>query len=199
MDRDLEKEGETPLEDFSGLLVPAKNKQALDRYEFLNCLEAEKTYFLAIRVTDKKMPFSFQWLMKVHYQMFGKVWRWAGEPRKTVKNLGVEPHQIGAAIHRFSHDLKTWESSEEDPFKISVKIHHRLVWIHPFENGNGRWARFLTNLYLYKKGLRMIYWTQSAQSYRQNYLQALRMADEDSFDALHDLQKKFQDHFQRKA
>ncbi|MBI4208502.1 MAG: Fic family protein [Deltaproteobacteria bacterium] len=37
--------------------------------------------------------------------------------------------------------------------ELSARLHHRLVWIHPFENGNGRWARLIMNIHLKKYNL----------------------------------------------
>lgn len=34
----------------------------------------------------------------------------------------------------------------------AAKLHHLLVWIHPFVDGNGRLARLLTNLRLMRAG-----------------------------------------------
>lgn len=30
----------------------------------------------------------------------------------------------------------------------AAEFHHRAVWVHPFEDGNGRWARLLANIWL---------------------------------------------------
>ena len=39
---------------------------------------------------------------------------------------------------------------KEHPVKTAAFLHHKLVEIHPFTDGNGRVARLLTNLYLMK-------------------------------------------------
>ncbi len=41
---------------------------------------------------------------------------------------------------------------KEHPIKTAAFLHHKLVEIHPFTDGNGRVARLLTNLYLMKRG-----------------------------------------------
>ena len=44
------------------------------------------------------------------------------------------------------------KDKKEHPIKTAAFLHHRLVKIHPFTDGNGRVARLLTNLYLLKEG-----------------------------------------------
>jgi Fic family protein len=58
--------------------------------------------------------------------------------------------------------------------------HHRLLWIHPFLDGNGRVARLYTDAYLRKAGLGGHgLWTASRGFARQRarYLEALAAAD----------------------
>ncbi len=33
-------------------------------------------------------------------------------------------------------------------WKPPARFHHKLVWVHPFANGNGRWARIMADAYL---------------------------------------------------
>lgn len=72
--------------------------------------------------------------------------------------------------------------------EITARLHHRLVWIHPFENGNGRWARLITNVHLKKHDLPLIEWPEKslleASNVRQKYLGALRDADHHHFESL---------------
>jgi Fic family protein len=57
---------------------------------------------------------------------------------------------------------------------------HRLVWIHPFVDGNGRTARMLTTLLLSQRGYDFKYLFQLSTYYNQvrdDYYGALRNAD----------------------
>ncbi|MCP5058573.1 MAG: Fic family protein [bacterium] len=57
---------------------------------------------------------------------------------------------------------------------------HRLVWIHPFIDGNGRTARMLTTLLLYQRGYDFKYLFELSGYYnrdRDRYYKALRSAD----------------------
>jgi len=74
------------------------------------------------------------------------------------------------------------------PDGIAARFHHRLVWIHAYPNGNGRHARLATDLPLKANGQRRFSWgSQSlidALQTRQNYVKALRAADNHDFTPL---------------
>ena len=61
-----------------------------------------------------------------------------------------------------------------DIIAISAELHHRFLLIHPFDDGNGRVARLLSNYLLLKYGYPPII-VKSAD--KANYLAALRIAD----------------------
>lgn len=65
--------------------------------------------------------------------------------------------------------------------EVAARFHHRLVWIHPFPNGNGRHARLLTDLLLAASGAEPFTWgrgdLEHAGEARERYLAALRAAD----------------------
>jgi Fic family protein len=68
-----------------------------------------------------------------------------------------------------------------DLIKVSI-AHHRFVWIHPFDNGNGRTVRLLTYAMMIKMGFkvnqgRIINPTAVFCSNRDNYYNALQQAD----------------------
>jgi len=69
------------------------------------------------------------------------------------------PVQIGVHVPPASEELNQymgWFESSFDPEKIhgttrvvaAAALHHRLAWIHPFQDGNGRVARLLTDCYM---------------------------------------------------
>ncbi len=62
----------------------------------------------------------------------------------------------------------------------SAASHHRLAWIHPFLDGNGRVARLFTHAYLIKTGLdghRLWMVSRGFAKFRDNYMSALAAAD----------------------
>ncbi|QHJ09155.1 Fic family protein [Hymenobacter busanensis] len=53
------------------------------------------------------------------------------------------------------HDLLAWYRTHRDtlhPLVLAALFHHKFVAIHPFDDGNGRMTRLLTNLLLMKAG-----------------------------------------------
>ena len=55
-------------------------------------------------------------------------------------------------------ELVTFMNKDHAPKYDLIKaalFHHRFVWIHPFENGNGRTARLLTYALMIKQGFRL--------------------------------------------
>jgi Fic-DOC domain mobile mystery protein B len=164
--RGPQEEGQIPLDDLSGLLVSVQSRQELNDLEARNSSKAHSKYLLFMKPTAK-FDLTYQFLFEMHKEMFGEVWSWAGEKRTSEKNLGVTPSKIGSEIHRFLFDFHQWKEKEWTPAKIAVRVHHRLVQIHPFENGNGRWARLVANTYLHRQGLPLIEWPQDEQFVRK--------------------------------
>ena len=70
----------------------------------------------------------------------------------------------------------------------AVRLHYRAVWIHPFSNGNGRWARLLANIWLRRHKSPLILWPEESigqeSPIRNDYLKALKAADDGDFGPL---------------
>lgn len=191
---DFDREGQTPLEDLSGLLLELRTRKELDEAEYTNNVKAVAKYLL-MNPSRHFNLLAYESLCKIHKDMFGDIWSWAGEKRKTQKSIGVLPAKIGSEIHRLHHDFNQWEDENAPPLEVSAKIHQRLTWIHPFENGNGRWARLVVNIYLHKKGFSLIEWPNHPkivqETFRPHYLSALRAADKGDFESLSNLHKEY--------
>lgn len=186
--------GETPIEDLSGLRIKAKTREELDLAEFRNNLKAVQKHLLK-RPSPKSVSLTYRGLCRIHRDMFGEVWSWAGEKRKSAKNLGAVPAKIGFEINRFLFDFHQWEEAKMPPIEIATRIHHRLVSVHPFENGNGRWARLVANLYLHQRGQPLVEWPQDKKLIREvfkpAYLSALKSADHGDYGPLLKLHHEF--------
>jgi Fic family protein len=79
---------------------------------------------------------------------------------------------------------KVHGTGDDDPWIHPVILagiaQHRLVWIHPFVDGNGRTARMLTTLLLSQRGYDFKYLFQLSSYYNENrddYYRTLRTAD----------------------
>ena len=117
----------------------------LNRWEQENIVEA----LAWIEKTKPTDILNEQFIKQLHKRMFGNVWKWAGQFRRSGKNIGVLWHQIPENIKNMCDDVPEWiQSQYESPEEMAVRFHHRLVWIHPFPNGNGRHSRLMANIFL---------------------------------------------------
>lgn len=131
-------------------------------------------------------------IRKLHVQLFGDVWRWAGRFRKTDKNIGIDWLQIPIALRKLVDDTRFQITHNSYPGdELGVRFHHRLVLIHPFPNGNGRHARIITDQLLKALSVEQFTWGgNNIQNYsyqteaRRSYISALRQADKGDFDNL---------------
>lgn len=56
-------------------------------------------------------------------------------------------------------DLNFWiDNKTYSNHEIAVRLHHKLVQIHPFPNGNGRVSRLMADLVLQKLEGETLYW-----------------------------------------
>ena len=85
-------------------------------------------------------------------------------------------------------DARYWRDHKSfEPLEATARLHHRLVWIHPFANGNGRWARIMADAYLARIEPEIFLdWsgggTLNAESaHRSAYIASLRAADQHDF------------------
>ena len=125
---------------------------------------------------------SEKFVKDLHRQMLGDVWRWAGKFRTSERNLGIEYFQIPVALRQLLDDAKAWiEYKTYQPDEIAVRLHHRLVQIHPFPNGNGRHSRLMADLLVMQFGHDRFSWGRESlrdpSATRDRYVETLRAAD----------------------
>jgi Fic-DOC domain mobile mystery protein B len=118
----------------------------------------------------------------LHKRMFGDVWQWAGSFRQTERNIGIEAHRIANDLGMMFDDVRYWVDHGTYPSdEIAVRLHHRLVSIHPFPNGNGRHARMMADLLIERFGAPSFTWggggLGDVGELRARYIAALRAAD----------------------
>ena len=121
-------------------------------------------------------------LSELHQRMFGDVWRWAGHYRTTARNIGVEAYRIAMDVQQAIDDARYWVEHATYPAdEIAVRFSHRLVAIHPFPNGNGRFSRLVGDLLARHLGRPPFTWGRAnlvnAGETRARYVEALRAAD----------------------
>lgn len=182
-------DGATPLEydEIKGLIpTHITTKGELDTLELRNIARAF-AWTQTIK-TDDILTDNFICLL--HKKMFGDVWRWAGVYRKTEKNIGILHIEIPMVVVQLCDDAKAWiENKTYPPDELAARFHHRLVFIHPFSNGNGRLSRIIADLILEKIfDKKPFSWGKDnllkEEETRAKYLESLKAADEHDFTLL---------------
>jgi Fic-DOC domain mobile mystery protein B len=173
--------GETPI-DPSHLKDRSITTQAeLSRAEALNISKAHVKY-LAAPPTKRRAPFDYTWLLRLHEEMYCDVWLWAGQPRQVNLNMGVPWPQVPGQVLALTEDLYVWQDSGMSLVEQATRLHYRAVWIHPFMNGNGRWARLLANIWLALRKSPLVLWPEESigqeSLIRKGYIKALHDADD---------------------
>ncbi|KAM7540922.1 hypothetical protein Aperf_G00000030075 [Anoplocephala perfoliata] len=81
----------------------------------------------------------------------------AGHLRQTQVFVGDHAPPPASMLPELMEELVEWMNSEEaltlHPIELAALTHWKLVYIHPFYDGNGRTARLLMNLILMRAGL----------------------------------------------
>lgn len=176
--------GQTPIDDDEkeGLLIPTITMRSeLDEFEQQNIENAVQ--WTLSRSFDALEILTEDFVRRLHRRMFSDVWRWAGEFRRTNKNIGVDKFQIGIELRNLLDDCSFWIGHETYPSdEIAVRFSHRLVLIHCFPNGNGRHSRLIADVLIDKALARPVFtWGNVTLSQkgaaRALYLDALRCAD----------------------
>jgi Fic-DOC domain mobile mystery protein B len=146
---------------------------------------AEQTNILAGRAWAMKSRVAITsetYLKRLHANMFGDVWSWAGKWRSVEINIGVLPHEIPVQLRQFLDHVDYWIAHDTYPAdELAARFHHGLVAIHPFTNGNGRHTRMAADLMCRHLGVALFSWGRdnldSVGQTRNAYLAALRAAD----------------------
>ena len=184
--------GTTPVSpDEESWLIPSVITLAeLNLLERENILEARRWLFAA---RSKRTPtdlLDHLFVRELHRRMFRHVWRWAGKFRDNELNLGVAASEITTRLAILLGDTIAWIEFETYPAdEICMRLHHGLVAIHPWRNGNGRHARLLADRLAVAMNRPIFTWGGGAEltatnETRNEYLKALKSADTGDFEKL---------------
>jgi Fic-DOC domain mobile mystery protein B len=106
-------------------------RSELNELEQQNIAEADQWAF-----ARKRRVLDEAFLRGLHRRMFNRVWRWAGDYRTTERNLGIANYRIQPELRQIIDDGRYWiEHETYAPDELAVRFHHRLVFVHPFPNG----------------------------------------------------------------
>jgi Fic-DOC domain mobile mystery protein B len=175
-------DGNTALspEELADLIPNLATREELNEWERENILLG-RDWAISDR-TEAVDLITDQYIRKLHQKMFAETWKWAGRYRNTEKNIGVSVSQIRQRLIDLFGDVRYWiENRTYSADEIAVRFHHRLVFIHPFPNGNGRHARLIADVLTIKFGRPTFSWGFASLvepgAARKRYLEAIRAAD----------------------
>jgi Fic-DOC domain mobile mystery protein B len=179
-------EGQTPIDEDEkqGLLVrTVSTRSELDEFEQKNIEQAIqwtlKNKFSPDRILDERF------IKDVHKRMFDQVWEWAGQFRRTNKNIGNDWTEIPICLRQLLDNCSFWIKKHTFPEdEIAVRFSHELVRIHLFPNGNGRHSRLCADILITHALNKEIFtWGDNADlskpgNTRKSYLDAIHKADQ---------------------
>jgi Fic-DOC domain mobile mystery protein B len=192
--------GATPGDDTSGLI----QRQLTDR-RARNAAELDaisraynKHIYRARRKRAGTQWLTDEFIRRVHFDMFGEIWEWAGKYRTDSVNIGVDFHLIPEQIKLLCGDFSYWNSDKSamPPLEIAARLQNRLTRIHPFKNGNGRHARMITDIFFHSVKHPLPKWPQiqlmsEGDQVRSRYIEAMKAADKEDYRELMAFMKEF--------
>jgi Fic-DOC domain mobile mystery protein B len=181
--------GNTPLTDaeLHGLRLPLLTRAELNLAEAENISHAMSWLFSPRRRLSPESVTTEAWVKNLHRRMYNEVWTWAGQYRTTDRNLGVPYWQIRMDMRNLEADARAWladtGATRYGDDESAIRFGYRLVVIHPFPNGNGRWSRLASDALVVALGGPRFTWGGTSltepTTLRRNYIAALQKADTD--------------------
>jgi Fic-DOC domain mobile mystery protein B len=124
--------GNTPLstEELADLIPSLATKEELNEWERENILRA-KEWATRDRTSPNDMV-SDKYIRILHQKMFDQTWKWAGQYRRTEKNIGVPFHEIPERLGVLVGDVRHWiehstfSSDEIGVLPLSPRVHSSI-------------------------------------------------------------------------
>jgi len=133
---------------------------------------------------DENEKISLSLLLEIHKIAFGELYDWAGKWRTSEVTVGnfipPSPEKFLNFIYQLFDEINFRQnhfSNKEELISLIAYSHHRLVFIHPFKNGNGRTARLFANFLAMKNGFKPIQLYYREGEDRKFYIEAIKEAD----------------------
>ena len=151
--------------------------EAKDHYEALN-------YLYKLVEQDKRFSFSEVLVRNLQHMVVKETeTQNAGAYRNGNVIITGSTHKPPEAydVPKMMHELITWIGENKNklhPIELATIVHHKIVFIHPFWDGNGRTARLLMNLILMQKGYPLV---MILKNDRKKYYQTLEKADKGDY------------------
>ncbi|MCL5677617.1 MAG: Fic family protein [Firmicutes bacterium] len=190
-----------PLDRIKGLVARKTTPRNRSEQEIAGYRDALNT----IHASHANMPFNTGVVLQLHRDLYqflpGDAGRW-----KPVDNEITETRPDGTKVVRFKpisahltpdamaqlHERfnALWQAGEVEPLLLIPTYVLDFLCIHPFRDGNGRMARLLTLLLLYKAGYevgRYISLEQIVERTRESYYDALYQSSQGWHEGRHEL------------
>lgn len=153
------RDGQTALEEsMRDDLIPRHVQDLTELYELEMENMAEGILWLE---STKKNHLDYLLWIEVHKMLLRGVWKFAGRVRKS-ELMNPEfhmPYDVFPALKQLEDDLKFWIQNSTYPKKeLAAIFHQRIITIHPFKDGNGRWARILTEFLCKREEIEVPNW-----------------------------------------
>jgi Fic-DOC domain mobile mystery protein B len=184
-DHDTELSAEERL----GLIPSITTRAELNEAERMN-INAARLWAMRPRSLQNPDLITDAFARELHRRMFNQVWSWAGRFRTSERNLGWEAFRLNEGVRNAFDDARVWLDHATYPLhEVAVRLHHRLVAIHPWPNGNGRHARLMADVLVASRGGEALTWGAGADlvpkgEIRDRYIAAIHRADNGDIKAL---------------
>lgn len=163
--------------------ITIKGKPLKDHLEAKNHYEALE-YLNELVAHDKRHTISEILIRHLHQMVIQDIDKeWAGRYRDRNVIIGGAKHVPPEAVEipGQMHDLISWLRHNKNnlhPIELAAILHHKLVYIHPFFDGNGRTARLAMNILLMQDGYPLIIILKND---RKKYYRVLSSADDGDY------------------
>jgi Fic-DOC domain mobile mystery protein B len=185
----LEVDRSITAEEQARLLPSLSTRQQLNEIERLS-INAARVWAMRPAVLRRSDLLSDSFARELHRRMFGEVWRGAGRYRTEARMQGWEPANIADGVRMFMDDAEGWLRFSTYPaHESAVRLHHRMLSIRPWTNGNGRHARLFADVVVAMLSEEPLTWglragSDGIGSARARYADAIKAADSGNMDPL---------------
>lgn len=172
---------ETYLVINEGLTI--KGKPLKDHLEAKSHKEA-LDYLYSLVEKDKENTVSERFIRSLNQIVMQDVDKdWAGKYRNSRVIIGGADHKPPEALEipRLMQNLIGWIDDNKKKMhsvELASILHHKLVFIHPFFDGNGRTSRLAMNIILMQSGFPLVIVLKND---RKRYYQSLSLADKGNY------------------
>lgn len=163
----------------SGMAVGGKS--VLEHNEVLG-MDAALKYINTTLLDNDSGPVTIQQIMQIHKRVLGYAQPLdAGLFRDSQVYVGEHIPPSPYEVQRYMESFQRWLLSRDiehlHPIELAALAHYKLVFIHPFTDGNGRTSRLLMNLFLMKAGYPPVIMRKEDRFKYYQHLQTANLGD----------------------